>query len=100
MTELLNRLLDNLTWQPLAVPETRDTSSEVYVTHHSILKVDQFEIYCYRCSDGEVAFDCEDIERFLRGCHQCNHPSQCPGCNPAATERHSTREGIRCSQDI
>ncbi|MDX2214468.1 MAG: hypothetical protein SFY66_14350 [Oculatellaceae cyanobacterium bins.114] len=101
MTELLNKLLDSLTWEPIETPESNNTTSEVYVTHRGVLKVDDFEIYCYRCSDGEVAFDCEDMERFLRGCHQCDHPSQCPGCNPTDTERNAViREGIRCNENL
>jgi hypothetical protein len=80
MTKLSEKLLEAVRWQALEL-DFSPKRGECYATHQGSLKVDEFEIKCYRSSDGLAALDVEDIERFFRGCPNCTAPSECRHCN-------------------
>ncbi|MBW4583225.1 MAG: hypothetical protein KME42_26955 [Tildeniella nuda ZEHNDER 1965/U140] len=80
MTKLSKKLLEAVRWQSLTL-DFSPQCGECYATHKGSLKVDAFEIKCYKSSDGMAALDIEDIERFFRGCPNCTAPSECRHCN-------------------
>ena len=80
MTKLSEKLLEAIRWQALTL-DFSPKCGESYATHKGSLKVDAFEIKCYKSSDGVAALDIEDIERFFRGCPNCTAPSECRHCN-------------------
>jgi hypothetical protein len=100
MTTSLSKLFDDVVWEPLEVTLNSANDTDVYPTHEGILKVEDFEIHCWQCSNGEIAFDAEDIERFFRGCHLCDHPSHCPDCNPTTEERSRSRAGLLVGEEF
>lgn len=99
MTDFLDKLLDTVVWESL--PDSVSQSySDSPTPRRGILRIDDFEIAVYRCSNGEVAFDCEDIERFFAGCPLCHHSSRCPDCNPTPADRARERVGVLLSQEV
>jgi hypothetical protein len=96
MTALFTHLSEDVIWESVESMESVSTAidQQVHVTHKGMIKVHDFEIQCYRCSNGEVAFDIEDLDRFMRGCQLCDHPSECPECNPCPEERDRLRVGL------
>ncbi|SRR5579883_2646537 len=98
MTKLSEKLLGAVRWQPLVLDFSPECG-ECYATHRGSLKVDAFEIKCYKSSDGMVALDIEDIERFFRGCPNCSAPSKCPHCNHTNDESDRQRSAIRLDAD-
>lgn len=93
MTKLSEKLLETVRWQSLTL-DFSPRRGECYATHQGSLKVNAFEIKCYKSSDGETALDIEDIERFFRGCPNCNAPSECPHCNQSCDEPDRQRTAI------
>lgn len=93
MPQAAEKLLRGIEWHP---HQASLTSNEgVYdATHQGILKVNTFEIRCYRASDGIPAMDIEDIERFFRGCPHCANPSECQRCGPSRAERRQSQQAI------
>ena len=85
MTKLSEKLLEAVHWQAL-IPDFSPKRRDCYATHQGSLKVDEFEIKCYKSSDGLAALDVEDIERFFRGCPNCTAPSECRHCNRISDE--------------
>lgn len=94
MTVLFDQLLSDIQWEPVVAIAPDDDPCQYRPTQRGVLKIDQFELHCYQSPTGEVAFDVEDLERFLRGCPFCNHPSHCPGCNSSEEERDRPRVGF------
>ncbi len=80
MTKLSEKLLEAVHWKSLKL-DFSPKCGECYATHQGSLNVNAFEIKCYKSSDGMTALDVEDIERFFRGCPNCNAPSECRSCN-------------------
>jgi|GEM_PF-1644075 len=80
MTKLSEKLLEAVHWKSLKL-DFIPKCGECYATHQGSLNVNAFEIKCYKSSDGMTALDVEDIERFFRGCPNCNAPSECRSCN-------------------
>jgi hypothetical protein len=91
MPKLSEKLLEAVRWKSLKL-DFSPKRGECYATHAGSLKVNAFEIRCYKSSDGVAALDIEDIERFFRGCPNCNAPSECHHCNQLADDpdRHRT----------
>ena len=85
MIKFSEKLLEAVCWQALALDFT-PKSGDCYATHQGSLKVDEFEIKCYKSSDGMAALDIEDIERFFRGCPNCTAPSECRHCNQVSDQ--------------
>jgi len=80
MTKLSEKLLEAVHWKSLKL-DFSPKYGECYATHKGSFNVNAFEIKCYKSSDGMTALDVEDIERFFRGCPNCNAPSECRHCN-------------------
>jgi hypothetical protein len=97
MTALLDKLLDDVIWEALDT-ESADTL-DMQATHRGILRIEEFELAIYRCSNGEVAFDCEDLERFFSGCPLCGHSIHCASCNPTEADRARGRVGLLLSNE-
>lgn len=99
MADFLDKLLDAVIWESVPAPVAQ-RCSDSQTTQRGMLRIDDFEIVVYRCANGEVAFDCEDIERFFAGCPLCNHSSRCPECNPTPADRARERVGVLLSQEV
>ncbi len=97
MTKLSEKLFKAVRWQSLAL-DFSPKAGNCYATHQGSLKVNAFEIKCYRSSDGVAAIDVEDIERFLRGCPNCDAPSECRHCNQIDDDGKQ-RTAIRLESD-
>ncbi|MBW4691438.1 MAG: hypothetical protein KME27_06680 [Lyngbya sp. HA4199-MV5] len=93
MTKLSEKLLETVNWQSLAL-DFSPTCEACYATHQGSLKVNAFEIKCYKSSEGVAALDVEDIERFFRGCPNCNAPSECRHCNQVSDEPDRQRTAV------
>lgn len=93
MTKLSEKLLETVCWQSLKL-DFSPKRGESYATHQGSLKVNAFEIKCYKSSDGAAALDVEDIERFFRGCPNCNAPSECRHCNQICDEPDRQRTAV------
>ena len=93
MTQLSEKLLETVRWQSLKL-DFSPKRGECYATHKGSLKVNAFEIKCYKSEDGVTALDVEDIERFFRGCPNCNAPSECRHCNQIHDEPDRQRTAI------
>ena len=93
MPHAAEKLLCGVEWHPHQA--SLNSNQGTYdVTHQGILKVNTFEIRCYRASDGMSALDMEDIERFFRGCPHCANPSECQRCSPARVESKQSQQAI------
>jgi hypothetical protein len=79
MIKLSEKLFGAIDWHALTL-DLSPKCGDCYATHKGSLKVNAFEIKCYKASDGLEALDIEDIERFFRGCPNCNAPSDCRHC--------------------
>jgi hypothetical protein len=83
MATLSDKLLNPVGWQPIEL-EHGEYADLVLprTTHSGLIKADEFELRCYKLSDGHICFDFEDIEGFLRGCLHCMTPGPCQRCHP------------------
>ncbi|XHX80289.1 MAG: hypothetical protein RBJ76_10270 [Stenomitos frigidus ULC029] len=98
MPKLSEKLLEAVYWQSLKL-DLSPQWGDCYATHKGSLKVNAFEIKCYKASDGLTALDIEDIERFFRGCPNCNAPSDCRHCNQVADDVEGQRTAIKLESD-
>jgi len=98
MTLLLGTLIPHIVWED---PHSSDAVQDPSLSNpqKGILRIEDFELQCYRDSTGEISFDLEDVERFFRGCPLCDHPSHCPECNPSVVERNCHRLGLLVSEE-
>ena len=94
MIKLAEKLLGTVNWQSLRL-DSKAKYGDCYATHKGSFKVNAFEIKCYKASDGLTALDVEDIERFFRGCPNCDAPSDCKHCNQAVTQGDGQRTAIK-----
>ena len=92
------KLLEAVCWHSLKL-DFSPQCGDRYATHKGSLKVNAFEIKCYRASDGLAALDIEDIERFFRGCPNCEHPSECRHCNQIADDADEQRTAIELAAE-
>lgn len=99
MTKLSEKLLGPVYWQSLKL-DFSPNRDDCYATHRGSLKVSAFEIKCYKASDGIAALDVEDIERFFRGCPNCDAPSECRHCNQVTDEADSQRTAIKLESEL
>lgn len=99
MTKLSEKLLGAVSWQSLRL-DFRPKCGDCYATHKGSLKVSAFEIKCYKASDGIAALDVEDIERFFRGCPNCDAPSDCRHCNQVTDAADSPRTAIKLESEL
>lgn len=97
--KLSEKLLRTVCWQSLKL-DFRPKCGDYYATHKGSLKVNAFEIKCYKASDGMAALDVEDIERFFRGCPNCDNPSDCRHCNQVADAADGQRTAIKLEAEL
>ena len=92
MNELIAKLLNTVDWQPLELePNFVPDPLSPYATHSGILKIEEFELRCYKLSDGQLSFDFVHIEGFLRGCFHGMTPRPCLVCHPPDDGRDAPR---------
>ncbi|MBD2074692.1 hypothetical protein H6F86_12495 [Phormidium sp. FACHB-592] len=99
MIKLSEKLLAAVDWHALAL-NLSPKCGDCYATHKGSLKVSAFEIKCYKASDGLAALDVEDIERFFRGCPNCDAPSDCRHCNQVANAAEGQRTAIKLESEV
>lgn len=86
MNTIINTLLHNIDWQNIELKSDHIGEPESpQVIHSGILRTEGFELRCYKLSDGQLTFDLEDVEGFLRGCLHCLTPGPCIICHPPQT---------------
>lgn len=99
MIKLSEKLLAAVDWHTIAL-DLSPKYGDCYATQKGSLKVNAFEIRCYKASDGLAALDVEDIERFFRGCPNCDAPSDCRHCNQVANAAEGQRTAIKLESEI
>ncbi len=81
MTTLYTKLLNPVDWQPVELEHGLETDPVLpQITHLGLIKADEFELRCYKLSDGQICLDFEDIEGFFRGCLHGMTPGPCLIC--------------------
>ncbi len=99
MIKLSEKLLAAVNWHAVGL-DLSPQYGDCYATHKGSLKVSAFEIKCYKASDGLAALDVEDIERFFRGCPNCDAPSDCRHCNQVANAAEGHRAAIKLESEV
>ncbi len=91
MNTLIATLLNTVDWQPIELPNFVPDPVLPHATHSGVLKAEEFELRCYKLSDGHISFDFIQIEGFLRGCFHCMTPGPCLVCHPPDDGRDTPR---------
>lgn len=64
MKSPIEEMMDRLDWEAIE-QNAKPDGSLPYATHTGVLKIGDFEIRCYRLSDGKAIVDAEDFNKFF-----------------------------------